>query len=113
MYIIEEGRPYIIKGKEAYGISFGDNGKMVINEKEKIEVSNQKTFSYDEIIRKFNVEYMVQQRKKELEKMADESEELKAIRAELEEVKSERDALKAELEASKADEDKPKAKEEK
>lgn len=112
MYIIEEGRPYIVKGKKAYGVSFGDNGKMVINEEE-IEVSGQKTFSYDEIIRKFNVEYMVQQRKKELEKMADESEELKAIRAELEEIKSERDALKAELEATKEDKEKPKAKEEK
>lgn len=112
MYIIEEGRPYIVKGKKAYGVSFGDNGKMVINEEE-IEVSGQKTFSYDEIIRKFNVEYMVQQRKKELEKMADESEELKAIRAELEEIKSERDALKAELEATKEEKEKPKAKEEK
>ena len=113
MYIIEEGKPYIVKGDKAYGISFGDNGKIVVNEEQEIELSNQKTFSYDEIIRKFNVEYMVQQRKKAVERQAEESEELKALREELEEIKSERDALKVELEATKEDKEKSKTKEEK
>lgn len=110
MYIIEEGTPYIVKGDKAYGISFGDNGKTVINEKEEIEYSNQKKFSYDEIVRKFNVEHMIQQRKAQLERQAEESEELKSLRAELEKVKKERDALKEKLETTK---EKPKAKEEK
>lgn len=110
MYIIEEGKPYIVKGDKAYGISFGDNGKIVVNEEQEIELSNQKKLSYEEIVRKFNVEYMVQQRKKTAERQAEESEELKALREELEKVKKERDSLKEQLKTTK---EKSKTKEEK
>ena len=110
MYIIEEGKPYIVKGDKAYGISFGDNGKIVVNEEQEIELSSQKKLSYDEIVRKFNVGYMLQQRQKALEKQAEESEELKALREELEKVKKERDSLKDQLKPAK---EKSKAKEEK
>ena len=110
MYIIEEGKPYIVKGDKAYGISFGDNGKIVVNEEQEIELSSQKKLSYEEIVRKFNVEYMVQQRKKAAERQAEESEELKALREELEKVKKERDSLKEQLKTTK---EKSKTKEEK
>lgn len=67
MFIIENYIPYLVDGNKAYKVSFGDNGQLNVSKEDVIETRNRKTFTYDEIIKKYNVKYLIAQRKKELE----------------------------------------------
>lgn len=58
-YIIENGKAYLVVGKEAYRVSFDKNGKMIANEKEIINVKGKNKYTYDELIRKFNVNLII------------------------------------------------------
>ena len=61
MYIIEQGKAYQIEGDVAYQIKFDCNGSMSIDKENEIEVENKTKYSYEEMYRKLNVEYMIEQ----------------------------------------------------
>lgn len=82
MYLIENGKGYSIKDDKAYKVTFGTEGKMKVDENDFIEVENQPKYTYDELIRKLNVAYMLEQAKIKANKSQNESEELKALREE-------------------------------
>lgn len=82
MYLIVNGKGYSINGDKAYKVTFGTEGKMKVDENDFIEVENQPRYTYDELIRKLNVAYMIEQAKLKANKSQNESEELKALREE-------------------------------
>lgn len=82
MYLIVNGKGYSINGDKAYKVTFGTEGKMKVDENDFIEVENQPKYTYDELIRKLNVAYMIEQAKLKANKSQNESEELKALREE-------------------------------
>jgi hypothetical protein len=82
MYLIVNGKGYSIKDDKAYKVTFGTEGKMKVDENDFIEVENQPKYTYDELIRKLNVAYMLEQAKLKANKSQNESEELKALREE-------------------------------
>lgn len=101
MYLIVNGKGYSIKDDKAYKVTFGVEGKMKVDENDFIEVENQPKYTYDELIRKLNVAYMIEQAKLKASKSQNESEELKALREENENLSLQIEELKnkiAELE---------------
>lgn len=101
MYLIVNGKGYSIKDDKAYKVTFGTEGKMKVDENDFIEVENQPKYTYDELIRKLNVAYMIEQAKLKANKSQNESEELKALREENEKLNLQVEELKnkvAELE---------------
>lgn len=101
MYLIENGKGYSINGDKAYKVTFGVEGKMKVDENDFIEVENQPKYTYDELIRKLNVAYIIEQAKLKASKSQNESEELKALREENENLNLQVEELKnriAELE---------------
>ena len=101
MYLIVNGKGYSINGDKAYKVTFGTEGKMKVDENDFIEVESQPKFTYDELIKKLNVAYMIEQAKLKASKSQNESEELKALREENENLNLQVEELKnkiAELE---------------
>jgi hypothetical protein len=101
MYLIVNGKGYSINGDKAYKVTFGTEGKMKVDENDFIEVGNQPKYTYDELIRKLNVAYMIEQAKLKASKSQNESEELRALREENENLNLQVEELKnkiAELE---------------
>lgn len=82
MYLIENGNGYSIKGDKAYKIIFKANGEMGIDEEDSIEVESKTKYTYNELVAKLNVNYMLEQAKLKSEKSKGESEELKSLKEE-------------------------------
>ena len=88
-YIIEKGNAYSIKGDKAYKVEFALDGSMKISDKEKdaIDVKGKAKYTYDEVLKKLNVKYMIQKALEEQEMpVRDEKliEEIKALKEEKE-----------------------------
>ncbi len=101
MYLIVDGKGYQVRGDKAYKVTFGIEGQMKVDENDFIEVDGQRKYTYDELVRRLNVRYMIEQAKLKLEKQKNESEEVKALREENEKLVSQIEELKnkiAELE---------------
>lgn len=61
MYIIFDGRPYAVQNGEVHEVKFGDNGTISIGDViTNIELEGKTLYSYDEIVRKFNLKYLWQ-----------------------------------------------------
>ena len=60
-YIIKDGNAYIIKGDKAHKVEFAlDRSMKISTEKEDIiDVKGEKRYTYDQVLRKLNVEYMI------------------------------------------------------
>lgn len=97
MYLIENGRGYSIKDDKAYKITFGIDGKMKIDEEDFIEVEGKPRYTYNELMAKLNVKYMLEQAKLKAGKKQDESEELKALKEENEQLLNENEAYKEKI----------------
>lgn len=97
MYLIENGRGYSIKDDKAYKITFGIDGKMKIDEEDFIEVEGKTRYTYNELMAKLNVKYMLEQAKLKAGKKQDESEELKALKEENEQLLNENEAYKEKI----------------
>lgn len=97
MYLIENGRGYSIKDDKAYKITFGVDGKMKIDEEDFIEVEGKPRYTYNELMAKLNVKYMLEQAKLKAGKKQDESEELKALKEENEQLLNENEAYKEKI----------------
>lgn len=100
-YIIENGEGYQVEGKKAYKVSFDLDRKMIINDKEKIDVEGKKTYSYNELVKKLNVDYFNSKEKENLSK-DDEvlklEEEKEILIAKVEELQKQNEELNAKVE---------------
>ncbi len=101
MFIIVDNKPYAVRGNKVYEVGFGEKGKVEISDKP-VDIKIKGDFyNYDEIVRKFNVKYLVQKKAqeealksqldgyteellKQVEDLTKENEELKARIEELE-----------------------------
>lgn len=98
MYIIEEGKAYQISGDVAYQVMFDCNGSMKVDKEEKIEAKNKPKYSYDEMFRKLNVAYMIEQysiKKAEEEKYKKYTSQIEELKKKVEELTKENKELKA------------------
>ena len=59
MYIIENGVAYLIDNKNAYEIGFDISKKMIINKEKSIKYVGQPIYTYDEILKKLNINYNI------------------------------------------------------
>lgn len=106
MYLIEEGKAYLVDGEVAYLINFDISGKMLIDKKETIDVSGKPIYTYDEMYARLNVAYMIEEKRKQnaldnidneivdeltkkIDELTKENEELKSLLAEAEKSKEE------------------------
>lgn len=98
MYIIEDGKAYQIDGDVAYKVKFDANGLMTIDKESKIEVASKEKFTYDEMYRKLNVKYVLEQysmQQKEEEKYKTLNSRIKELEKEIERLTKENKELKA------------------
>lgn len=65
MYIIEEGKAYLIDGEVGYLANFDKEGKMLIDKKETIDTKGKEVYTYDEMYAKLNIAYRINELKKE------------------------------------------------
>lgn len=65
MYIIEEGKAYLIDGEVGYLANFDKDGKMLIDKKETIDTKGKEVYTYDEMYAKLNIAYRISELKKE------------------------------------------------
>lgn len=73
MYIIIDNKPYAIRDGKAYTVGFGEKGAIVIKDvDESINVNDYKTYSYDEIKRKFNLQAMLNKKNEPSKELVDE-----------------------------------------
>lgn len=99
MYIIENGCAYLIRGEEAFRVKFDADANITITE-EAISPLGHIVYTYDEMMRKLNVKYIISMKKQELvgKKALFESEEYLSLKAENERLTKENNSLKQELE---------------
>lgn len=65
MYIIEEGKAYLIDGEVGYLANFDKEGKMLIDKEKTIDVLGKVIYTYDEMYAKLNIAYRINELKKE------------------------------------------------
>ena len=65
MYIIENGKAYLIDGEVGYLVNFGIDGKMVIDKENTIEIYGKVKYTYNEIYKKLNIAYKIEEAKKQ------------------------------------------------
>ena len=98
MYTIQNGKGYKIEGNKAYGVKFYLDGKVVLVEDDIIDITeNQKVYSYNEIIKKLNVKYMLEQAIQKKDKVSNQNEELNATLQENDLLKEEIKNLKEKI----------------
>lgn len=100
MFIIENNAPYLIKGDKAFKVSFGERGQVKVDDSEYINVRGQR-YTYDEIMSKFNIRYLIEAKKKEL---AD-NEEIATLKQENEKLLKKIATLEKQLEAKTTNEE--------
>ena len=101
MYIIEDGKAYLVDGEVGYFANFDKTGKMIVDKEKTIDTKDKAVFTYDEMYAKLNISYMIEEAKRkdlindivgaeldeknsEIEALKKENEELKSIIKELE-----------------------------
>lgn len=71
MYLLIDNKPYAIRNDKVYKVKFGENGAIEIGEEVEAEVEG-KTYTYDEIKRKFNLNSMLQAKNEPTKELVDE-----------------------------------------
>lgn len=61
MYAIIDNKPYAVRDNKLYEVSFGDRGTIVIGKEVDKEIEG-KTYTYNEISRKFNLKLLLQKK---------------------------------------------------
>lgn len=98
MYIIENGKAYLVDGEVGYLANFDKTGKMIINKKETIEADGKFKYTYDELYAKLNIAYLMEEAKRKDALKNIESDEIKKLNAEIEALKKENEDLKSLIE---------------
>lgn len=71
MYLIIDNKPYALRDNKVYEVKFGDRGTIAIGEEVDKEVKG-KTYTYDEIYRKFNLRSLLQSKNEPTKDLVDE-----------------------------------------
>ena len=67
-FVIVDGKAYSIKDEKGILITFSLEGEAKLDESQTIEIKgNQEKFTYDEIYKKLNIAYQIEEAKKEQE----------------------------------------------
>ncbi len=98
MYIIENGKAYLVDGEVGYLANFDKTGKMIINKEETIEADGKFKYTYDELYAKLNIAYLMEEAKRKDALKNIESDEIKKLNAEIEALKKENEDLKSLIE---------------
>lgn len=107
MYIIENGSAYLIDGNKAYKIKFDLNKNMTFDKENAIDVEGHQKYTYDEVLKKLNIEYNIEIKKQELTDKANESIAIKELNAKIAELTKNNDELVKKIaELTKVDESK-------
>lgn len=97
MYIIENGKVYLINGEVGYLVNFNANGKMNIDKENTIDVLGKVTYTYDEIYRKLNIAQKIQQAKNKKLVEDGASEIVKELKTKIDALTRENEELKKQL----------------
>lgn len=65
MYIIEEGKAYLVDGEVGYLTNFDTTGKMVVEKEKTIEIEGKEVYTFDEMYAKLNIAYKIEEAKKQ------------------------------------------------
>lgn len=65
MYIIKEGKAYLVDGEVAYLVNFDTTGKMLIDKDTTESILNEVVYTYDEMYAKLNIAYQIAEKKQE------------------------------------------------
>ncbi len=98
MYIIEQGKAYQINGNVAYQVLFDCNGSMKIDKEKEIEIEGKERYSFDEVYKKLNIDYLIEQystKKEEEEKYKKYTSQIEELKKEIEKLTKENKELKA------------------
>ena len=104
MYIIEQGKAYQVNGDVAYQVKFDSNGSLSVDKESEIEVAGKPKYTYDEMYRKLNVAYMIEQysiKKQDEAKYNNLTSQIEELKAKVEELTKENKELKASAKKSK------------
>ena len=100
MYIIKQGKAYIVKGNQAHEIRFNDD-LTYKTAKEGIEFNGEKTYNLDEVMAKLNIRYQIETKLEEeaLASMGDKAllEKVELLEAELAEKEAQIGKLEEEI----------------
>ena len=97
MYIIEDGKAYLVDGEVGYQINFDTTGKMLVEKDKTIEVAGKNTFTYNEIYAKLNIAYMIDEAKKKSALKGLVNDEVDNLNKEIKALRNENEQLKAQL----------------
>lgn len=102
MYVIEDGKAYLVNGEVGCLINFDTNGKSFIEKDKTIDIAGKERYTYDEMYRKLNIAYMIEEAKRKNALKGIANDEINELNAKIDALTKENNALKAELEAVKA-----------
>ena len=105
MYIIEEGKAYLVDGEVGYLTNFDTTGKMLIDKDTTIDVLGKVVYTYDEMYAKLNIKYKIEQKLKETALNSNDNKEIVKLKATIEELTKENKELKSLLEKMKTSEE--------
>jgi len=97
MYIIEEGKAYLVDGEIAKLATFDKTGKLIVDKEKTIEVEGKVLYTFDEMYAKLNVAYMIEEANNKNASKNIENKEIEKLNNVISELIKENDALKAEL----------------
>lgn len=86
MYIIENGSAYLIDGNKAYKVKFDLNKSMTFDKENAIDVEGHQKYTYDEVLKKLNIDYNIILKRQELVNKVNESSTVKELNAKIEEL---------------------------
>lgn len=94
MYIIEEGKAYLVDGEVAHLVNFDTTGKMLVDKDKKIDATDKNVYSFEEMYAKLNIAYMINQLNKKNASDSDNNEEIKKLNSKIVELTKENEKLK-------------------
>lgn len=71
MYLIVENKPYAIRNNKVYEVAFGEKGTIKLGNEVDIAIEG-KTYTYDEISRKYNLKAKLQAKNEPTKELVDE-----------------------------------------
>ena len=105
MYIIEDGKAYLVDGEVAYLATFDTTGKLIVDKEKTIETEGKPVYTYTEMYAKLNVAYMIEEANNKNALKGVENKEIDKLNNVISELMKENDALKAELSSLKTTEE--------
>lgn len=112
MYIIEDGKAYLVEGEVGYLANFDTTGKMLIDKEKTIEAEGKPLYTYSEMYAKLNIAYKIQKAINEKSMKNFENEFIEQLQAKIAELEGKNKELNEQLEVKSTAEPKEKETEE-